>query len=86
MILLNWRAVYHWFISFVFPHQENPFLLKRIIKTYEQYFHVVKLKLQLFSFGSVINDQGVLANLESLTCKYVRTDLNAIPKIFFLEK
>ena len=30
--------------------------------------------------------KSVLANLESLTCKYVRTDLNAIPKIFFLEK
>ena len=47
-------TVYKFYFSFI---KKNPFLLKRIIRPHEQYFHDIKLKLQLFLFGSVMNDQ-----------------------------
>ena len=84
-ISLNLRSVYSLFLSFVFP------LLRKSISVKED----CKASCAILSRGQIETTlfldlwwkvNGVLTNLESLTYKYVRTDLNAITEIFFSKK
>ena len=87
LISLNLRAVYSLFTSFAFP------LLRKSISVKEDY----KAALAILSRGQIVTTavffwiplwmiKGVLANLESLTYKYVRTDLTAVTRYVFPEK
>ena len=81
-ISLNLHSVYSLFLSFVFP------LLRKSISVKEDY----KASCAILSRGQIETTlfldswwmvKGVSMNLESLTYKYVRTDLNAFTEIFF---
>ena len=86
LISLHLRGVYSLFISFVFPSLRKSISVKENYKASWAILSRGRIETSAVFFSSVMNDQGVLANLESLTNKYVRTDLNRITKIFSSEK